>query len=861
MKLSVPKLIIGWAIGLFIYMFYSAFIDGYLFSLHPKTDFDSQKSYLFWIDMTSTHRLVFSDEYEAFFQRFLSTLQAMENQNPNIDVSVKREEKDITTELGLFISLKDVHNILVVLTPKDETLKKNKPLLICAHMDGHALEFGGTAYDDAINCVAMYGCIDALLRKDIKIQEPIYFLFDGSEEFGLQGAQVFADLHGDTDFNYLNLEAMGSSRPFALLTKSSTNSRAIQSAYSKVKGAIGVTFINDLYNSGITDSGSACSIFDKANWTGAMSVFLGAGTHYHTKYDMIYNSLDLELAGNQLLQFLINYKPSPNGNAASYGIAPFMVVMPNKALYVIVPITFCIVVCSIIFFSAFSIRICKSKKSNSLLNNTLDNTFERRDSDSFISEFDSSLFKTNLKNYGIDLLKGIAVVISILIIFVLFSILLYVGNTCSFAGQPTLFVFTMSLSGVCLYVLAQRITKVKDWAAVRLTLISILNLISVTLDTTLPLWFITLEALAFYVWNNRIWRWTVYIIQCFTMALFFVILNGTFFSYSARFSGIISDLVTYLILFFYSTHLSLPLLSLTFSMEEEQDCRSRVLNSHASSDDSKMNQNGNENSRYNSLLDHNQGDKEDILGMLREYGVTFNSRSGKFAKFLELVPFILIIVVVFVYWMIAPAPFSKVYCLRGAFAEDFFENGTARMSFTPEQSENIEYIKRFSRNTPIQLDRKFKRALTDKPAYTWSLDSPKQPVGYDWKPSSHSIDLKRDGSKVKFDIKMPEKTASIFIMVHCGSKDNQCVKSSTDFDSVKPDKDGDALFLLMGYGTNLKYEMEIPESGVKAEIFFVTMQRSPEFSQFRYMFGDAIVQSQRVRAIQDSVYPFERTLP
>jgi len=261
------------------------------------------------------------------------------------------------------------------------------------------------------------------------------------------------------------------------------------------------------------------------------------------------------------------------------------------------------------------------------------------------------------------------------------------------------------------------------------------------------------------------------------------------------------------------------------------------------------------------LIDHNQGNKEEILQMLSEYGVTFNTTFGKFAKFLELVPFILAIVVIFIYWLIAPAPFSKFYCLRGSFAEDFFENGTAIMSFMPEQDSTIEYLKRFSRNTPIRLDKNFKRAIVGKPAYVWSLDSPQPPVDYELNPSTYSIDFTRDGNKVKFDIKMPEKTNEVFIIVHCGSKDNQCIKSSTNFPTIQPDKDGNAIFLLMGYNPNLKYEMEIPESGVKADIFFVTMKRSKEFSQFRYMFGDSVVQSQRVRAIQDSVYTFERTLP
>ena len=99
--------------------------------------------------------------------------------------------------------------------------KYTKRLLICSHFDGHNVTGGGTAYDDAIQVVSMLGTIDILTKKDIELKTRVDFLFDGAEEYGLIGAyQYVQNLTEKIDYDYLNLEAMGSIPPYIFILKS-----------------------------------------------------------------------------------------------------------------------------------------------------------------------------------------------------------------------------------------------------------------------------------------------------------------------------------------------------------------------------------------------------------------------------------------------------------------------------------------------------------------------------------------------------------------------------------------------------------------------------------------------------------------
>ena len=205
--------------------------------------------------------------------------------------------------------------VFVSLIPYGLEKTKTKKLLICSHFDGHNLTEGGTAYDNAINVVSMLGTIDALITKNKELNTIVDFLFDGFEEFGLIGAYQFVDYlknksksnSTNEEYDYLNLEAMGGEPPYAFVIKSNNGNYRIQKALSKTKGSILIAS-NYIYNTKFTSSSTDHVVFDQEGWKGGVSVFIGKGSVYHTKYDRIDKEEHLKINGNQLLDFVLNYE-------------------------------------------------------------------------------------------------------------------------------------------------------------------------------------------------------------------------------------------------------------------------------------------------------------------------------------------------------------------------------------------------------------------------------------------------------------------------------------------------------------------------------------------------------------------------
>jgi len=84
-------------------------------------------------------------------------------------------------------------------------------------------------------------------------------------------------------------------------------------------------------------------------------------------------------------------------------------------------------------------------------------------------------------------------------------------------------------------------------------------------------------------------------------------------------------------------------------------------------------------------------------------------------------------------------------------------------------------------------------------------------------------------------------------------------KSSIDLPEILA-YGGDAFLYLRGYVNEAYYEIEVPESGTKAHIYYVTVERSQEFIDFQNMFGDSI-QYEKGYILQDTIFSYNLTLP
>jgi hypothetical protein len=215
----------------------------------------------------------------------------------------------------------------------------------------------------------MIGTIDALINNNYNINTQIDFLFDGLEELGLISVKTFINKYNksNTQYDYLNLEGMGSYTPYVYILKNNLGSKNIIKSLVKTKGSI-LLPLNFLYDKNITTSYTDCVVFDEQNWKGGMNVFIGLSSHYHSKYDKIYKDYHLSICGHQLLDFVINYYPfdnKENGNVFSFGISPFSLYVNDTFVYSFVPIFF-IGICVLIYI--FEVKMRKDDDEYNFLN-------------------------------------------------------------------------------------------------------------------------------------------------------------------------------------------------------------------------------------------------------------------------------------------------------------------------------------------------------------------------------------------------------------------------------------------------------------------------------------------------------------
>ena len=415
---------IVFAIGLIVYTFTLLLINGNLFNLYSSNDFPTKEYFEFWKNMTSEQRLMLTETYYKFYIDFRQRILDIQNSNKNKYIDIEAKFLN-STHISLYMQYENVPFVLVSLIPKNKTDIKKK-LLVASHFDGHNLTDGGTAYDDAIHTVTMLGVIDAISRKDIELNTQVDFLFDGAEEFGLVGAYQYVAYLKENNitekYDYLNLESMGGTPPYLFAIKNSFGNYRIQKTLSKTRGTI-LLSLNLLIESGKIGSTTDHEVFNGQNWTGGVNVFLGHSSVYHTKYDKISKEDHLNIAGCQLLDFVLKYETeddSYNGNSVGYGIAPICVVLPSLVFYILNPI---------IFVVAFVLIVIKERKI--------------------------------WKEFLFYLLFEFICFIIILVIFVVIGLLVHLANPFSAAADQT-FIYLCSIMGLFLFLIFQRIFKIKN---------------------------------------------------------------------------------------------------------------------------------------------------------------------------------------------------------------------------------------------------------------------------------------------------------------------------------------------------------------------------------------------------------------
>ena len=634
------------AMGLIIYTFTLLLINGNLFNLYSTNDFPKKEYFEFWKNMTSEQRLFLSETYYKFYIDFKQRILAIQNSNKNHYINIESKFLN-SNHISLKEQYENVPFVLVSLIPKNKTDIKKK-LLVASHFDGHNLTDGGTAYDDAIHTVTMLGVIDAISRKDIELNTQVDFLFDGAEEYGLVGAYQYVNYLKENNitekYDYLNLEAMGGTPPYAFVIKNSFGNYRVQKTLSKTRGTI-LFSLNFILDSGIVGSTTDHVVFNKQNWTGGVNVFLGRSSVYHTKYDKIVKEDHLNIAGCQLLDFVLKYETeddSYNGNSVGYGIAPMCVVLPSLVFYIVDPI---------IFVVAVVLIVIKERKKR--------------------------------KEFLFDLLFEFISFIIILIIFALIGLFVHLGNPFSASPDQT-FIYLSAIMGLFLFLIFQRIFKIKKWSRFRLVLDLILMMVCIKTDLALPLLTLTIISTVFYFLDNKISKYISAFFQYLVMSLLFAFILQVFLQFSPRLGSILGNIAVFILFFIFSYHLSASPLDL-YDVTEEN--KMMGLMKDFFSKDANINLD-------NEVINHTGSIKDDLIDdqdekkSIKSEKVVNKYFNRKVIAIYLLFFYIVFIIVIFLVLLLKPYPFSKTFTLIGVFKNVYKDYENSTMMFGPYSPSN-----------------------------------------------------------------------------------------------------------------------------------------------------------------------------
>ena len=817
-------------IGLLIYIFTLLLINGKLFNLYSNNDYPYEDSLQFWKDMTSYQRLVLTETYYRFYIYFKQNLEKIRNEksNKNILINIKYLNSNYVDNYSKYLN---VPFILVSLIPTGVNTFSKK-LLVCSHFDGHNLTDGGTAYDDAIHVASMFGTIKALAQNNLKINTQVDFLFDGSEEYGLMGAKQYAEylnLNNKTEnYDYLNLESMGGGPPYGFVIKNDEGNYRIQKALSKTRGSI-LLASNYVYATKFTSSITDHQVFDKMKWKGGVSVFLGKGSVYHSKYDKIDKEEHLKIAGNQLLDFVLNYeKDGFEGNSVGYGIAPICIVFPMLVMYILIPIVFIVSVIVIIFKE-----------------------------------------KAEIKVFLFDLLKQFACFMIILAIFVIESLFIYLFNSNS-ASANQIFLGLVAYSGLGLFLLFHRLFKIRKWSRFRLVLDSLLMMLLIATDLSLPFSCLTILSILFYAIDNKIVKFIIGILQVLVMSLFFAFLIQIFMQYTTRFSEIIGNLFVFIIFFIFTYHLSVS--PLEFHEIEEKVDVVKSLNSLLL------------NMRETKIQEYLNESGDNINNSFRDENSSVNS-SNKYFK-MKYFPNYLIIfnlfyfIVLFLVLLLKFEPYSKDYTVRGIFLNVFKNKQSSNMIFATYNGynyakKNLEKSK-FKNYKEDDLSKYMNNGYNGKCLVVNSNDTSIGFYNNKCNIAMPELDFSKiikqenntDGTfNFTFTFNIPNTTCidMIYIKLHC----QDCIKK---INGINYDKESRGSFdMLLRVGKEEILDEDLPNFEISGEftlntdnfnftIDLNTMKNTKEYIEFIDSFGEASCNTKGFK-ITDTFFEYDGCYP
>ena len=110
--------------------------------------------------------------------------------------------------------------------------------------------------------------------------------------------------------------------------------------------------------------------------------------------------------------------------------------------------------------------------------------------------------------------------------------------------------------GLFLFLIFQRIFKIKKWSRFRLVLDLILMMVCIKTDLALPLLTLTIISTVFYFLDNKISKYISAFFQYLVMSLLFAFILQVFLQFSPRLGSILGNIAVFILFFIFSYHLS-----------------------------------------------------------------------------------------------------------------------------------------------------------------------------------------------------------------------------------------------------------------------------------------------------------------
>lgn len=349
MYFSPIKFVIGIATALILQHLFFLIAYGKAPQIKQPLDFQFDTAYtnnLLRL-ITQAPRYVSSDHYNktaSIIFKSLSELSSLSHKNYQVSFSFNSGNFTATSDRNILHFQNDIRTVMFTLNSTNLT---KPPLIFSAHYDSHSITSG--TYDDAINVAMMFGIAKSILSSNRTLKQPIIFLFIGSEEMGLHGSQLFMQKHPELKGNVLNLESLGTGRPFGLIWKAKKSFSVVKS-FSKTNGALVATFFTDITRFKLLKSRSDLEIYERYGLSGGQTVFFGNPTLYHTALDRGETFQDIEYVGNLLTQFAFSFESEENEkDVVAFGFSPLVLII-DRSIYNIIAYSISILAITTVFF-------------------------------------------------------------------------------------------------------------------------------------------------------------------------------------------------------------------------------------------------------------------------------------------------------------------------------------------------------------------------------------------------------------------------------------------------------------------------------------------------------------------------------